>query len=238
MPIKTILFDLDGTLLPMDLEQFVQVYFRLLMQKMAENGYEPNLFGKILYGGVAAMLKNDGSMTNEAVFWQCLRSAYGDTADAALPILDEFYQNEFQQAKSVCGFDPAAADTVHRLKQQGYRLILATNPVFPPAATHSRIRWAGLEPEDFEYCTTYENASFSKPHPGYYREIVQKLGLAPEQCLMVGNDTADDMVAREVGMQVFLLTDYLINKQGLDISAFPNGGFEQLLQFIQERTPQ
>mgnify|MGYP000081149430 CR=1 FL=1 len=38
---KTILFDLDGTLLPMDQDAFVKYYMGLLAQKMAPHGYEP-----------------------------------------------------------------------------------------------------------------------------------------------------------------------------------------------------
>ena len=50
---------------------------------------------------------------------------------------------------------------------------------------------------------------------------------------MVGNDVSDDMVADGLGMQVFLLTDCLINKENVDISAYPNGNFNALIDFIQ-----
>ena len=49
---------------------------------------------------------------------------------------------------------------------------------------------------------------------------------------MVGNDVTEDMVAETVGMKVFLLTDCLINREGKDISVYPHGGFEQLLEFL------
>ena len=39
--ITTVLFDLDGTLLPMDLDAFIHTYFGLLAQKAAPYGYEP-----------------------------------------------------------------------------------------------------------------------------------------------------------------------------------------------------
>ena len=78
--------------------------------------------------------------------------------------------------------------------------MLATNPLFPPTATQSRIRWAGLTPEDFEFITTYDNSSFCKPNPDYYREILGKLNLNAGECLMVGNDVGEDMIARTLGM--------------------------------------
>ena len=111
-------------------------------------------------------------------------------------------------------------------------MVLATNPLFPAIATHSRIRWAGLNPDDFEHITTYENSSYCKPNPDYYREILSKLNLKPEECVMVGNDTVEDMIAETLGMKVFLLTDCLINKPSADISTWPNGGFPELKAYL------
>lgn len=139
---------------------------------------------------------------------------------------------DFHAAKEFCGFNPNAAMTVHTAKEMGLRVALATNPIFPAAATESRIRWAGLEAEDFELYTTYENIGYCKPNPDYYREIAKRLGVQPEECLMVGNDVTEDMVAKETGMQVFLLTDCLINKDRKDINQYSRGSFNQLLQFI------
>ena len=144
----------------------------------------------------------------------------------------EFYRNEFNQVQEVCGFEPMAAQIVRSLKGRGYRVVLATNPLFPAIATQNRIRWAGLLPEDFEYITTYENSHYCKPNPDYYREILAQLHLQPEECLMVGNDVGEDMITQQLGMKVFLLTDCLINKQNADISQYPNGGFPELADFL------
>ena len=119
----------------------------------------------------------------------------------------------------------------------GLRTALATNPIFPAIATESRIRWAGLSPADFELYTTYENIGFCKPNPAYYQEILKRMDLSPEECLMVGNDVTEDMIAARLGMQVFLLTDCLINKDEKDISVYPNGGFDQLLACLREAAP-
>ena len=118
-------------------------------------------------------------------------------------------------------------------KEHGFRTALATNPLFPAIATENRIRWAGLNPEDFEFYTTYENSSFCKPNPDYYRDAASRMGLKPEECLMVGNDVDEDAkAASSIGMQVFLLTDCMINKHESDISVYPKGNFDDLMQFI------
>ncbi len=235
MNITTILFDLDGTLLPMDQDVFVKNYFKALATKLAAVGYEPKKLMDSIWTGTAAMVKNDGSISNESVFWNKFQEIYGDRIFNDKVLFDEFYHNEFQTVKACCGYNPKAAQAVAEIKNAGYRVALATNPIFPSIATESRIRWAGLEIDDFELYTTYENSSYCKPNPDYYRAIAQKLGVNPEECLMVGNDAIEDTAAQVAGMQVFLLTDCLINKNDADISAYPNGDFEQLLEFIKNK---
>lgn len=234
MRIKAVLFDLDGTLLPMDQEVFTHSYFKLLAAKLAPYGYEPKELVKGIWAGTAAMVKNDGSRTNEAAFWDKFSQIYGENVRQQEPVFAEFYSREFQAAQSACGYAPAAAAVVKGLKEKGLRVILATNPIFPAVATESRIRWAGLEPEDFESYTTYENSSFCKPNPAYYQQILEKAQLRPEECLMVGNDVTEDMVAETLGMRVFLLTDCVINKEDRDISVYPHGGFSELTAYLEQ----
>ena len=149
------------------------------------------------------------------------------------PVFEDFYRKEFQLVKETCGYQEEAAKLIQVLKEKGYRLVLATNPLFPAIATESRIGWAGLKREDFEWVTTYENSRFCKPNPDYYREILERMGMKPEETLMVGNDVGEDMVARKLGIQVFLLTDCLINKKQEDISCYPSGSYEELYRFLQ-----
>ena len=232
MDINTILFDLDGTLLPMDQEKFVNVYFKMLAAKLVPYGYEPQQLINAILAGIEAMIKNDGSQLNEDAFWKRFVDIYGDKVLADKPVFEDFYKNEFQDARSFCGFNPKAAETVRLLKDKGYRVVLATNPLFPSIATESRIRWAGLEPSEFDLYTTYENTSYCKPNLDYYRDILKRIDCRPEECLMVGNDVGEDMVVEALGMQAFLLTDCLINTQKKDITAYPHGSFEQLLSML------
>lgn len=229
---KAILFDLDGTLLPMDQEVFVRDYLGRMTAFLAPHGYDPQSLIKAVWAGTGAMVKNDGKALNEDVFWYVFNSILGRDAKQDLALFEEFYRTEFQKAKDSCGFNPAAVEAIRQIKDMGYRLILATNPLFPAIATHSRIRWAGLNPEDFELITTYENSRFCKPNPDYYREILGKIALDGSQCLMVGNDVGEDMIAGTLGMKTFLLTDCLINKTAEDITQYPNGSFPELLHYI------
>ena len=233
MKLKTVLLDLDGTLLPMDQEMFIKAYFKGLAMKLGPLGYESRKLLDGIYAGIGAMVKNDGSVRNEEAFWRTFCTHFGERARDDAPHFEAFYRCEFQQVQAACGFDARASKLIGSLKGRGYRLVLATNPLFPQVATYSRIRWAGMQPEDFELVTTYENANFCKPNVKYYEEIAEKLGLDPCECLMVGNDVGEDMVAGRLGMKTFLLTDCLINRTGEDIKAYPHGSFEELESYIQ-----
>lgn len=229
---KTILFDLDGTLLPMDQDAFTKAYFRALTEKLIPHGYEPDALVKGIWTGTASMLKNDGRRTNEAVFWDAFAGIFGDRVYRDKALFDAFYLAEFDRAKEVCGFDPEANVTVKALKSEGYRIILASNPIFPLTAQKRRMEWAGLDTDDFSYITSYENSRYCKPNPDYYREILSAIGCSAKDCLMVGNDTTEDIAAEDAGIQTFLLTNCLINSEGKDIPSHPHGGFEELREYV------
>lgn len=233
MKIKAVLFDLDGTLLPMDQDIFIKHYFLALAEKMAPKGYEPNRLLGTITSGTKAMLANDGSVTNETAFWNAFTAVYGEEARKEEPVFEDFYRNEYCKLKAFCQTNPNTGKVLELCTKLGLRKVLATNPVFPPIATAERISWNGMQVSDFEFITTYDNCSYCKPHTGYYADISKQLKLDPEECLMVGNDVIDDMSAKDIGMQVFLLTDCLINGVESDLDRYPSGSFKELCEFIE-----
>ena len=232
MAITTVLFDLDGTLLPMDNDYFTQVYFKLLAGKMAQYGYQPDQLIKAVWQGTKAMVLNDGSKTNFEAFWDSFRQIYGDRVDNDFPLFEEFYRKEFQQGQKHCGFNPKAAQIVKYIKERNIEVALATNPIFPSIATESRISWAGLDKNDFSIFTTYENSHYCKPNIMYYKEVCDRINVDFSNCVMVGNDVSEDMVVDNYGMKVFLLTDCLLNKKELDTSSYPQGNFDDLKVYL------
>lgn len=229
---KAVFFDLDGTLLPMDQEVFTRAYFRELTACLAPHGYEPRELIDAVWKSTAAMIKGGGKRTNSDVFWRTFSDIYGKKAYSDIQYFDAFYQNEFERAKTVCGYNAKAAETVRTLKSKGITLVLASNPIFPAVAQKARMRWAGVDPDDFAYITSYENSHYCKPDPRYYSEILSKLGLAASDCVMVGNDATEDAAAESVGISVFLLTDCLINNENKDISKYERGGYDALDKFL------
>ncbi len=232
---NTFVFDLDGTLLPMpDQELFLNTYFKALYKKAALHGQNPDVLTKAVWKSTGAMLKNDGAMTNEQRFWRDFCGLMGEEGRSLEPVFDHFYRNEFLEAKETTFTHPNAAESIRLLKEKGYEVVLATNPLFPRIATLTRMDWAGLDPEDFLWITTYENSSYCKPNLDYYREILRNIEKLPEECIMVGNDVREDMCAALLGMDTFLLKDCLICPEKEDYTHYHQGDFDDLLKFIRE----
>ena len=225
---NTILFDLDGTLLPLQQEEFINTYMKALVRRLSPMGYDGDKLVRALWKGVGAMVKNEGAVTNRQIFWEVFTKDFGVQALALESILDDFYAREFDGVRTVMRWDVDHSDLIRTLREKSYTLVLATNPVFPAVAIETRLGWAGLTGSDFDYVTTYENSRHSKPNPAYYQDILAQTGKRPEECMMIGNNPVDDMSAQAVGISVCLVTDCLENPDGLPINAYPHGTFQEL----------
>lgn len=232
MKYKAILFDMDGTLVPMDTDTFTKGYFKFLFKKLAKHGLNPATFGQDMWAGVAAMVKNDGSITNEEAFWQVFEARTGAGKDAINADCLDFYSNEFQAAKQFTQDNPLAAEAIRIAREKAELVILATNPLFPMVGQYTRMSWVGLKPEDFDLITAYEEERFCKPNPMYYISICQRLGLEPEQCLMIGNDEHEDMhAAVQAGLDAYLVTDWMLPSSRHPWEG-PRGTFAEMVQML------
>ncbi|MDE6660862.1 MAG: HAD family hydrolase [Anaeroplasmataceae bacterium] len=233
--IKAVLFDMDGTLLPMDIEKYTRGYFEEISKYMISYGYDPKELIQGIWKGTEAMVKNEGTLTNEEVFWKVFSIHLGFDASKDIPLFTRFYEEKFDQIQSTCGYTKDAFKLIEFLKDKKVELILATNPIFPMIAQTKRLAWAGIKDKDFSWITSYENSHYCKPNLKYYEEILSHFPYSPNECLMIGNDVGEDMIARELGMQVFLLTDCLINKNNVDIHIFPHGDYKDLFSFLSKQ---
>ena len=231
--IKYVFFDLDGTLLPMDQDLFIKIYFSELTKVFVAHGCDPKEFFDSLMRSINLMIANKSNDMNETIFWDCIRNDLGIEEKDVEDEIEAFYNGAFENARSACSCNPLVKKTVDILKAKGKHLIVATNPVFPSIASEIRMQWGGVYPSDFEHITTYSNSKRCKPEVEYYSHLAEKFGCDPKECIMVGNDVADDMPARKAGWNVFLLTDCLINRKNVDISVYPNGDFNSLLEHVE-----
>lgn len=230
-PRPVILFDLDGTLLPLEMDTFIGAYFKTLCGRFPQ--FDSQEVVKAVWTGTGAMVKNDGSRTNReafaAVFSQSLGTDYFDHETEFL----DYYAKEFQQVAAVCRPTALSRKIVTTLQEKGYTVAVATNPIFPEIATMSRLRWAGLEGVDFPLVTTFETSTYAKPNPKYYRQVCDRLGAKPEDCILIGNDVAEDGAAKALGMEVLLIEDCLVNEKKLPTEAFSMGSLAELLTWAE-----
>ena len=230
---NTILFDLDGTLLPMNQDAFLMCYFEELGKFAHARGHDAKSLIKAVQKATVSMLANDGGALNDERFWESFSSIVGEenARERLEPVFERFYENEYDAVCASTLKNPAVNACIELLREKGYALALATNPLFPPMAVQKRIAWAGLDADMFEHVTTYDNATFCKPNADYYLEILARLEKEPSDCLMVGNDVSDDMAARAAGLDVYLITDCLINDKNLPTDGFKQGSFEEFYAY-------
>ena len=230
--IKNVMFDLDGTLLPFDLEAFMKFYLGSLSKDVMHLGYEPKELINNILKGTYLMIKNDGSMTNKEVFWNFFESVYGKKVYEDEKYFDRYYETTFKEGKKICNINPKAVEVIKTCKELGFNITLATNPIFPKVATYERLSWTGIDKDNFNLITTYENSRYSKPNLNYFKDIMNKLNYKADETLMVGNDVSEDMVVKDIGVSTFLLTDCLINSKNLDYSCYNQGNMDDLINFL------
>ncbi|GAB6158947.1 HAD family hydrolase [Desulfotomaculum varum] len=232
--LKTILFDLDGTLLPMDLSTFLTNYFDGLA-RICSHVAEPKVLHKHIMAATAAMIRDTRPhKTNQEVFLEDFTPRFNLPAEELMALFDNYYQGDFKNLIHCTAPTPLSRQICLLLLDKGYRLVLATNPIFPSVATAQRMQWAGIDDLPWALVTTYEHCHYCKPNPEYYREVLEKVGAKPSETLMVGNDTKEDLAAAKLGIKTYLVTDYLITHGDADYRADFTGRLEDFMEFAKK----
>ena len=231
---KALLFDLDGTLLPMDREEFVRAYLPGISAAAARLGDPGKIANCILQGSYAMLQSKDPCKTLEQVFWEAFGGLSGISRAASEPVFDHFYRSKaFDSLRKVAPAERLVPQIIDEAHKTGMRVILATSPLFPRIAVDRRIYWAGLKPWDFEFITTFENFHAAKPHREYYEELLNMVGLEAGECIMIGNDAREDLPAPTIlGMETFLLMNHAIIPEGYDYNCDHRGDYAGLLAYI------
>lgn len=203
--IKAILFDLDKTLLEINLDMFVSQYIRLLAQSV-EHIIPPKKFISKILKASRAVERNNGQITNEEVYAKTFFPLEGHSREEVEPFFNEFYKNGFHKLKQYAKRKPEAREVVQTAFDKGYDVVIATMPILPSTAIEQRLEWAGVADFPYRLITTIENSCASKSliHLIYYEQILDRINYSAENCLMVG-DEERDMICARLGMQTFLI---------------------------------
>lgn len=224
--VEAVLFDLDGTLLDLDVDAFLAVYVERLTRWTARR-LDPRRAAEALVAATSASIADsDPEVTNAQAFWRAFRSLTGLSQDDLREDLEQFYREEFPRLGYLARRLPKARQVVESLRRHGLRLALATNPLFPRLAVEARLAWAGLDPAAFDLIADYETMHFCKPNPEFFREICRRLGVAPERAVMVGNDPfVDIQAAQRAGLKTFLVEG--VSQPGAFERGLAAGAWEQ-----------
>jgi len=233
--VKHLLFDLDGTLLPIDLDFFMKHYINALSTHFPE--IPGDKFGEYLIASTMMMVKSlDPHLTNEEVFWSDFTSRITASRADLEPTIKYFYDQEFPKLKKHLTPTETPRQVLDYALQTGLSVTLATNPIFPRQAIVERLAWINCDEIPFKLITAFEDMHFCKPNRQYYEEIIARLKINAEECMMIGNDMEEDLVAAELGMKTCLLTDHLISRGKIGIKPDFQCSLKELPAVIKEIT--
>jgi FMN phosphatase YigB (HAD superfamily) len=214
MPL-TLLFDLDDTLLDTNLDSFVPAYFQTLTQFFEPRVLPTVMLRSLIHGMNLMNESEDPARTLQDVFETDFYARLGIPKAELIEALEKFYDDIFPTLGSLTRQKPEALSLIRWAQECGFRIGIATDPLFPRKATHHRLRWAGLEPAQFEIVSTFEDFHFSKTHPAYFAEALGQMGWSDGPILMVGNDLNRDIIpAQRLGLKTYLVDDEPASQSG------------------------
>ncbi len=208
--LKAVLFDMDDTLLSINLSAFIAVHARDLSSMLARIGRKNQLAMFALYGSAMLELNNpdrtDQDLCNREFLEDFILRRCGIPLNDPV-ILDAFryYEHEVlpKRNDAIINARPrkGAREAMDAVVSHGLRTALFTNPSFSETCIRCRMGWGDMLDMPFELITTMENSYSCKPAASYYLAGLEALGLQPDEVLMVGNDPKRDFPSPDCGIQ-------------------------------------
>ena len=241
--LKAVLFDLDNTLILFEEEKFLMGYYPVLMARFA-GVFPDGQFAERLMKATLVLRDNNGSKINRELFMGALCDGLDVKREEVWARFEQFFSLDFDMFRDAVIPAPGAEVTFRHVKARGLKIVVATNPIWPLVVQKKRLAWAGLGGIDINLITHIDNKSYCKPQLGYFRQICDLINVKPEECLMVGDDPANDMVAARTGMKTYQATDSRAYSQkplaisknviGNDLEGIPPADFSGLLAEVPE----
>ena len=189
--IKGIIFDFDETLVD-SLETYWQVFccvarrLNLLAPKREELA---SLLGE--GGGLLEILSHVYPTLDEAAILNCAR----EMQEASRDVIKEF----------PITVKPGVKDVLGLLKMKGIKIGLVTGRVFPSEQMWDELKDLGID-RFFDVVVT-GNDQPRKPAPDGIIACLEKLDLAPQDCVIVGDAKADLIAGKRAGVRVIVLSN-------------------------------
>ena len=204
--LKAVLFDLDNTLILFEEVTFLNGYYPVLAARFA-GVFPDGQFAERVMKATIELRTNDGSKSNRELFLNVFCEGLSLNRDEIWDRFEQFFSLDFDTFRDAVTATPGTVEVFRHVKGRGLKIVVATNPIWPLVVQKTRLAWAGLGDVPIDLITHIDNMSFCKPQLGYFRQICQLIGVEPGECLMVGDDPANDMVAAKTGMKTYQTTD-------------------------------
>ncbi|HKL24653.1 MAG TPA: HAD family hydrolase [Desulfuromonadales bacterium] len=230
--IEVVLFDLDGTLLGVDMHRFIPTYLDGLAARLEDWAHSREIVDSMRQAVVDMLSRVDDRMTLEQRLLARLQNSLAIPPSSYQQALVAFCRETLPDLQSFVQAHPLARPLLRTCRQRGWRMVLATNPIFPRMVIDARMQWAGLEDDFFQFVTDYETFRHCKPHVEYFQEVLARLQVPAEACLMVGNDSWHDMAACRAGIRTCLLTTWRIDHRDTRYPPDWEGTHEEFLELL------
>ena len=229
----TLLVDLDETLLSNKMGVFLPAYLKALSDYLKDFAPPEKLVGSLMTATDSMMKNSNPSLTLKNVFDSLFFKLIDVQVEQIQPAIDQFYLTAFTDLKSLTQPAPGAIEFIDKAFQRGYKVIIATNPLFPLQAIIHRLNWAGLTPEKYPYSLvpSYESFHYAKPNPAYFYELVDRIGFPDDPIIMIGDDYKMDIEsARKGGLNAY----WVINEEPSNGHYSPAGKLDQVFAWIDQ----
>jgi len=221
MTLTTILLDLDDTLIHNSTEKFIPAYLQALGGYLSDIAPAEEIIRQVFSATQAMQANDDEAVTNYEAFYQAFLPKLNRTYEQIQPRIEAFYGDVYPGLQKFVTPVQNARQIVADLFSAGYRVSIATNPLFPKTAIDQRLDWAGVRDLPFDLVTTMEVMHFSKPDTRYYQEILTRLAIAPAEAMMVGDNAEHDIApARQVGLATWHITGAANGSTGGSLADF------------------
>ena len=208
--IKGVLLDLDNTLLHNPDREFAAAFKMQIERHFLSRFGRAGAADALIRGIHAASASANWRLTNAELMLRCLADGLALDLDSAGAALDDFYLHAYAELSTLASPMDGANELCKSLLEANVHVAIATNPIYPEAAISQRLAWAGLSEyiDAFVFVTHSENMHFAKPDQAYFAEAAARVGIEPDECLIIGDSPLNDVApARSLGMRAWQVTD-------------------------------